>query len=211
MPEHVNQWLGAYSDGELGGARLRQVESHLAECAACRAELEQLGSLSSLLHESPAEGEFLPTERFVSNLNLNLPRRPVVTRTRRALEIGWWLVPFAVLGIWVFLQVTISLSALTLNASNSGLLGNSFSWVQAAPPQAEWVGIVTDFFGGPSSFVSQMLLSRLNEADQFVDTIAGYYLWQALLAVIYLGWLASWWFLRPAQLSNSGSMEVSAQ
>ena len=49
MIEHVNEWLGAYLDGELRGLRLRQVESHLAECSVCHSELESLRNLSALL------------------------------------------------------------------------------------------------------------------------------------------------------------------
>ena len=58
MNEHVTPWLGAYHDGELRGRRLQQVETHLAHCAACRAELEELRALSALLQESPVPETF---------------------------------------------------------------------------------------------------------------------------------------------------------
>ena len=48
MNEHVTAWLGAYHDGELRGRRLRQVETHLAHCATCRAELERLRALTAI-------------------------------------------------------------------------------------------------------------------------------------------------------------------
>ena len=52
MSEHVTEWLNAYLDGELHGARLRQVENHLAECAECRAELDECAELSALLQRN---------------------------------------------------------------------------------------------------------------------------------------------------------------
>jgi anti-sigma factor RsiW len=89
MTEHVKQWLNAYLDGELRGARMGQVESHLTECAECRAELDDLRGLFTLLRETSPAGEFISTERFVSNLTLSLPRQPEHSQPRRVLEIGW--------------------------------------------------------------------------------------------------------------------------
>ena len=66
MTKHVTEWLGPYHDGELHGARLRQVEQHLSECTECKNELEEMKGLSALLHEAPPAAHFLPTERFVS-------------------------------------------------------------------------------------------------------------------------------------------------
>lgn len=42
MNEHLNERLSAYLDGELEGAELAAAEAHLAECAACRADLDGL-------------------------------------------------------------------------------------------------------------------------------------------------------------------------
>ena len=40
MSNHVTEWLNAYLDGELADSRFYQVQSHLAECDACLAELD---------------------------------------------------------------------------------------------------------------------------------------------------------------------------
>jgi anti-sigma factor RsiW len=48
MSTHVSEWLNAYHDGELRGNRLQYVETHLAECELCQAELESLDNLSDL-------------------------------------------------------------------------------------------------------------------------------------------------------------------
>jgi predicted anti-sigma-YlaC factor YlaD len=211
MSEHVNEWLNAYLDGELSSARLRQVENHLAECDECRTELDEIQGLSALLRETAPTGKFISTERFVSNLTLNLPRRPEPPQTRKVLEIGWWLIPVGVLGAWAFLQVTLSLSSLVLAASDAGLLGNTFTWLQVNPPQAEWFATLTNLFGSQLGFTSQMVFSRLNNADLFIHSLIGPFLWQAILAVIYLGWLASWWFRQQGQSSNSGTLKFPTQ
>jgi hypothetical protein len=211
MSEHVNEWLNAYFDGELPGPRLRQVENHLAECDECRAELDGLQRLSALLRETASTGEFISSERFVSNLNLNLPRQPEAPQPRKVFEIGWWLIPLGVLGTWFFIQVTFSLSSLFLAASNAGLFGNTFTWLQGAQPQMGWFVTLTNLFGSQLNFTSRIILSNLNDTDLFIRNLLGPYLWQAFLAVAYLGWLASWWFRQQGQSSNSGTVEFPAQ
>ena len=211
MAKHITEWLNAYLDGELNKARTSQVEDHLAECAECSAELDELRRLSALLREPAPTGEFISTERFVSNLTLNLPRQPEQPQTRKALEIGWWLIPVGILGAWAFLQVTFSLSSLVLTASDAGLLGNTFTWFQGNSPQTGWFATLTNMFGSQLGFTSQMVFSTLNNTDLFIHNLIGPFLWQALLAVVYLGWLASWWFRQQGQSSNSGTVKFPSQ
>jgi hypothetical protein len=203
MSEHITQWLGAYHDGELRGAHLRQVENHLAECAECQSELEGMQGLSALLHETAPAGEFLPTERFVANLTLNLPRQPESAQPRKALEIGWWLVPVGLLGTWVFIQITFSLSSAVLFAADAGLLGSNLSWLQGNPPQMSWFALATNLLGGQVGVTGQVALSALNDAHLFVTQLTGSLLPQILLAVLYLGWLAAWWLRHQSRSSQS--------
>jgi hypothetical protein len=205
MTEHVKQWLNAYLDGELRGARMGQVENHLADCAECRTELDELRGLSALLRETAPVGEFIPTERFVANLTLNLPRQPEHSQPRKALEIGWWLTPVGILGTWLFLQVTFFLSRLVLTASNAGLLGNTFASFKGNPPQALWLETLAKLLGNQPGFIS-----TLNKADLFIQNMQGAFIWQALLAIIYLVWLASWWFRQQNQSSNSETAEFQS-
>jgi hypothetical protein len=211
MAEHIKEWLYTYLDGELRGARLRQVESHLAECGECRAELDGMQALSALLRETAPAGKFISTERFVSNLTLSLPRQPEPPQPRKALEIGWWLIPVSVLGIWVFLQVTFSLSSLVQTASDAGLLGNTFAWFQGNPPQTQWFATLMGLFGSQLGITSQMVLSPLNNADLFIHNLIGPFVWQAILAIVYLGWLVSWWFRQQNQSSTSGTVKFPSQ
>lgn len=53
--EHMRQ-LSAYHDGELSPDARSRVEAHLALCAVCRRELQELRALSRLLSESRVPG-----------------------------------------------------------------------------------------------------------------------------------------------------------
>jgi predicted anti-sigma-YlaC factor YlaD len=210
MSEHIIQWLGAYHDGELSGLRLRQVEQHLAECAECRAELDGLQGLAELLQGTAPAGDFLPTERFVANLTLNLPRQPEPPQPHRILEIGWWLIPVGLLGAWVFVQVTFALSTLALAAADTGLLGSNLAWLPGNAPQMEWFTTVMNLFGNQIGLTGQFALAELNEANLFVAQLLGRLLPQAVLAVLYLGWLGAWWLRHQRQAAqNPGNFSQS--
>ncbi len=206
MVKHITSWLNAYLDGELPDAQLRQIEKHLAECDECQAELEQIRNLSALLHETVPTDEFLPTERFVSNLTLNLPRQPAQSQPRKALEIGWWLIPVAALGVWLFFQITFSLSSVLLTASDTGLLGSGFSSLQGNPPQTRWFSLAMDLFGGQIGRTGKFILYELNDLSLFIHDMTRGFIWQALLAILYLGWLASWWWRRSNQTIPAGAV-----
>jgi hypothetical protein len=199
MVKHIIPWLNAYLDGELPDGRLRQVERHLTECDECQAELGQMRKLSALLHEAAPTDEFLPTERFVANLALNLPRQPAQAQPRRALEIGWWLIPIGALGVWLFFQITFSLSSVVLAISETGLLGNGSSWLQGNLPQARWFSLAMDLFGGQIGFTGRFILSVFNDLSLFIQDLTSRFIWQALFATLYLGWLASWWLRQSNQ------------
>jgi hypothetical protein len=206
MTKHVTEWLGPYHDGELHGGLLRQVEQHLADCTECQTELEGIKGLSALLHEAPTTADFLPTERFVTNLNLSLPRQPERSRSGRILEIAWWLIPVSLLGAWLFLQVTFSLSSVTTIASDTGLLGGSLSWLQGHPIQTEWFIDTMGLFGNQIGLSGRSILSLLNNADLFATEWVGPFLWQTLLAFSYLGWLLSWWLRHPEQPTQNAGL-----
>ncbi len=130
MSEHVTAWITAYHDDELYGARLFQVETHLRDCPACRAELEALKTLSTLLQKSPAMPVRTSPERFVAQVRLRTRPHftsPASLRTRQA---GWLFVPLSLLGIWAFLQAVLLLSHLALMALPlfGGLPGAQAEW-----------------------------------------------------------------------------------
>lgn len=209
MNQHVSELLGAYHDGELNPNRQQQVEKHLMICDECRAQLEQMRNLSALLHEPISANRFISTERFVSNLTLKLPRHPAQSQTRKALEIGWWLIPLGALGVWLFLQITFSLSTVVSTLSETGLLGNGLSWLQASAPQARWFSVATNLFGGQIGPNSKFVLSVLNELSVFIQNLTNLYIWQVLFATLYLGWLISWWLRQPNQVTSVNSAPQS--
>jgi hypothetical protein len=209
MVKHVTPWLSTYLDSELPDAQLRQVEDHLAACDECQAELEQMRNLSALLHETAPTDEFLPTERFVANLTLNLPRQPAQSRSRMALEIGWWLIPVGALGVWLFFQITVSLSSVVLTVSETGLLGNGLSWLKGNPLQTRWFSLVMDLFGGQIGSIGKFILSALNDLSLFIQNLTSRFILQALFATLYLGWLVSWWLRQSTQAIPAGTVPQS--
>ena len=209
MSKHVIEWLGAYQDGELNGARLKQVEEHLTVCAECRADLDRLQGISALLHETAGTPEFIPTERFVANLMLNLPRQPERLQSRKILEIGWWLLPVGLLGIWVFLQITNSLSSLALIASNTGLLGSNFAWLQGSQAETGWFAALMNLSGGQIDVFLRAVLSYLNNSNVFIENLADQIGLQIFIAILYLGWLAAWWLGHQQPSTNVGTFSRS--
>lgn len=204
MNPHVTELLSAYYDGELTSNLKHQVENHLQDCDTCRAELESLRELSSIL-KADVVPPHTSTERFAANLTLSLPRQPKQSPSRKALEIGWWLIPVGSLVVWLFLQITFSISSVVLTLSETGLLGNGLSWLQAGSSQARWVSMAVNLFGGQLGPNSKFVLFVLNDLSLFVYDLTSRYIWQALLATLYLGWLLSWWLRQPKQVVSTNS------
>ena len=209
MIEHVTDLLGTYVDGELHGLRLRQVEDHLTRCAACRKELAELRGLSTLLQDSlPAEA-FTPTDRFVANLALNLPRRPETASPHKPLEMLWWLVPAGVMGAWAFLRTVITVSNLVSTADLTGLFGNAAAWLQNGPLNSLWFSASMDLFGNQVHGSGRTALDLLNNYSVFSSSILIQLALQAGIALVYWVWLGLWWnrrgILKSPGLANMGS------
>jgi len=200
MIEHVTEWLSAYLDGEVHGLRLRQVEGHLEGCASCRAEMESLRGLSALLKDVPAPADFTPADRFVSNvllrLNageaaLNLPRRNPPAPSRKPIPPGWWLAPAAMLGAWFFVRTAFLLTSLVSAADATGLMGNTLAWLGGGQ-EAIWFQTAAGLFAGGTGEANSTL-SLLNEVNVFGVNLFLGFLWQAVIVLLYWGWLAFLW------------------
>jgi len=209
MSDHMTEWLGAYHDGELRGSRLHQVEHHLEECAACQAELEGLQGLSALLRDTAPAEDLIPTERFVANLTLSLPRQSEPSKPRKVIEFGWWLLPVGVLGVWLFLQITFSLSSVAMAVADAGFLPESLTWVQGGQVQTAWFATSMDLFGGQMGLTGRETLAFLNDAELFIDSLAGQFIWQIALALLYLGWLVAWWLRQQQPPTITGDISRS--
>lgn len=211
MADHITEWLGAYHDGELQGARLRQVEQHLTECTDCQAALEELRGLSALLQETPVGEGFLPAERFVANLNLNLPRRPQQPPARRWQMIAWWAIPVSLLAAWLFVNTTLWLGALAGWAVNAGLISRDAAWLQGSMPQMDWYAPAMNLAGSWAGAPGQATLMLLHDVQLVLGQLLASLIPQALLAAGYVAWLFAWWLRsHPGQVGrNSESIPQS--
>jgi predicted anti-sigma-YlaC factor YlaD len=194
MNGHVTPWLAAYHDGELKGRRLRQVEEHLVECTACRAELNELQCLSTLLHESPAAEGLLPPERFVAQVGLRLERRPTKPIWQRTLETGWRLAPAGLIGAWAFVQAVFIVAGLTLivlQVSGIDVLG-----LQQATRSETWLAAGLNYLGAE---LGNTTLSVLKTLNVLALGLAFYLTATIAIAMLYWSWLASLWTRRRHQ------------
>jgi len=199
MNKHVTAWLGAYHDGELQGGRLRQVEAHLAECAACRAELEGLRALTALVREIPAAEELTPPERFVAQVGLRLPRRAEQPVWRRALEFGWRVTPFGLFGAWAFVQAVFVVAEVVTFALRLGLGGDA---VAALLPTPQTGPGLTELFSRPGAGlndVGQVVLRLMSHGGPLGWGIILNLAVLAVIGVLYWSWLATWWVRRQRQ------------
>ena len=198
MHEDMRTLLNPYLDDELHGKRLMELELHLASCDACQNELKELRLVSNLLQNAPSPN-FMPVERFVSNLSLRLPRRTSHNLSPKPSSSALWLIPAGLLGAWFFLQTAFSLTTVVSAANITGLLGQSAYWMGGGH-QTIWFAAVTNLFGGLAGGL-ESALSLLNGLTVVGAKLMEWYLLQALIVLLYLGWLFFWWFrLRPQSI-----------
>jgi hypothetical protein len=190
MSNHVTEWLNAYLDGELKNGKLHQVEKHLVECEECRAELESLKNLSSLLHEVPAP-EFTPTERFAAQVNLRLPHEKPRAIKHKAQEVGWWMIPVSLLLLWVFIGSVEVVGDVISTADRLGLLSlnDAPAWLGSASSNgAVWSGRLEEF-----GFLDGQSLQWAAYTESFTRDNLPQIVWQLAIALLYLSWIAIWW------------------
>jgi len=199
MNKHVTAWLGAYHDGELQGGRLRQVEAHLAECAACRAELEGLRALTELVREIPAAAEVTPPERFVAQVGLRLPRRPEQPAWRRALELGWRLTPFGLLGAWAFVQAVFVMAEVVMFALRLGLGGDAAAALLPTPQTGSGLSELLSRPVAGLNDVGRVVVRLMNHGGPLGWGIILNLAALAVIGVLYWSWLATWWVRRQRQ------------
>jgi len=189
MHEDMRNLLNAYLDGELHGMRLLQLQNHLASCEACRNELKELRQISDLLRAAPAP-DFSPADKFVANLTLNLPRRALRDRPPKPGSLVWWLVPAGLMLAWFFIRSAFAVSNMVTAANATGLTESTLGWLGGGQ-ETTWFA-AANLFGGQGS----SLLSMLNSLNLFSIDMLSSFLWQALIVLLYWGWLAIWWFTR---------------
>jgi predicted anti-sigma-YlaC factor YlaD len=188
MSTHVNEWLSAYHDGELHGNRLHHVEAHLAECGLCRTELESLEGLSSVLHEVP-EPEFTSPERFAAQVNLRLPHEQTNVSRKQILEVGWWMIPVGLLGVWVFIATSNILSGVLYEANRLGLFSGLSNWLAYdTASNSHWSATLGQF-----GVLSGNSLNWAEATESFARISLPQISLQISIALLYLSWIAIWW------------------
>jgi anti-sigma factor RsiW len=195
MSRHVTNWLGGYLDGELKGLRLRRVEAHVAQCAACRGEVEALRDLVALLKESPPVEGLTPSERFAAQIELRLSPRPERPATERALEMSWRLVPIGLLAAWAFVQTVFIVAGMVQMALWTGLGGDVAAGLLPGSERGWWL---SDLFRLPEASLSdaaQILLEFVRGGGPLGWAPAIYAVLLVLIGLLYWSWLASWWAL----------------
>jgi anti-sigma factor RsiW len=204
MHEDMRTLLNAYLDGELNGTRLLEMKLHLASCESCRNELKELRLVSDLLQAAPTP-EFMPAERFVSNLTLRLPRRTLRDLPPRPGSLVWWLVPAGLLVAWSFLLTLFTVTGMVTTAQTSGLLGQAATWLVGGGQETVWFAALTSLFG-TQAVGAQSSLPLLNALNVYGTSLLQGFLWQALIVFLYWGWLAAWWLQRrprPMKMVNA--------
>ena len=197
MHEDMRALLSAYLDGELHGTRLLEMKLHLSACESCRNELKELRRVSDLLQAAP-DPEFMPAGRFASNLMLTLPRRTMRDLPPKPGSLVWWLVPGVLLAAWFFVQTVFTLTGAVTAAQISGLLGSGGQ-------ETIWFAAVTSLFGSQAA-PAQPALSLLNTLTVTGTNLLDGFLWQALIVLLYWGWLSVWWLMRrprPMKMENA--------
>jgi predicted anti-sigma-YlaC factor YlaD len=188
MSNHISEWLNAYHDGELSGNRLHQVEAHLAECELCQKELESLDRLSNALHTVPAP-EFTSAERFASQVNLRLPHKQAVISKNQIFNVGWWMIPVGLLGIWVFMSTAVFVSEILSAANSVGLLSNISGWLTfGSSSSASWTAALGQF-----GVLSGNSLNWAESTETFTRTFLPFIILNVSIALLYLSWMAIWW------------------
>jgi hypothetical protein len=193
MNGHVTAWLGAYHDGELQGRRLRQVETHLSHCETCSAELEALRALTTLLQESPAPERLGQPDRFVAQVGLRLPRRPVQPTWQRALRTAWWLAPAGLLGAWAFVHAVLFVSSLMLGAIRLGVGRDVLAGLLPASRHGWWLSDTLSLSSANLSDLGHIALQLLNSGGPLGWCVMLNLITLVGIGLLYLGWLASWW------------------
>lgn len=118
--EHPDDVLSAYLDDELAPAARREVEAHLARCADCRAELDDVAAARRAIRIMPVHGAPRPLVPAVSG--------PEARRGR----VAWGLAAAAAAAVAMFLprepQVTPSLPSLAdSHAARASVTGDPLS------------------------------------------------------------------------------------
>jgi Putative zinc-finger len=194
MSNHVTEWLNAYFDGELHGNRLHQVETHLAECERCQAELESLESISGLLHEVRTP-ELMSVDRFAAQVSLRIPHQRTVISGKKIGEFAWWIIPVGLLASWIFVSTAVVLGDVLSVAGSFGLLSGLSDWLASGPSNDIYLSATL----AQSGLLSGNGVNWMEATETFTRISLPQIILQVSIALLYLSWIAIWWARQTRQ------------
>jgi anti-sigma factor RsiW len=133
--DHLDDTLSAYLDDELAPAARREVEAHLAGCAACRAELDEVAAARRAIRIMPVHAR--PRSLVDADPFPELGRPSGVTRPAASRRRAAWALAAAVAAAIAFLlprepEVAPSLPSLAdSHAARASITGDPLT--QLAP------------------------------------------------------------------------------
>jgi len=159
MSGHLNEQLSAYLDGELEGADRAAAESHLAECAECRADLEGLTRVAkraASLDDRPPEHDLWAgiQSRIATPSTSDVV--PIGSRRRVAFTM-----PQLVAAAIVLMAISVFAGILLQRPVQQNALRPS----EAAPQMVPVGNPVTASYDSAITGMQQMLASRRGQLD----------------------------------------------
>ena len=177
MDEHITKWLDAYYDGELKGSRLKQVETHLAWCEVCQADYDAMMEISDLLRDDPLPASQISTERFVTQVELRLPREQAAPHwSNRLVRSGWSFMPVLLAFTWILIQVSTVIGVLVSRVFEFHIFASPADCLNVLNTQQIAIKFMTCNVG---------MVSR--------------YAWLWAINLLYVSWLAIWWVSKTRQ------------
>ena len=105
--QHVTDFLADYYDDELSIWRRQQVESHLRDCADCRAQLSRMQQLSDVIADYALPDALTPAETFRAQVMLKVAHRQKTQSPYHSWF--WYAVPVSLGSALVILQAIVAL------------------------------------------------------------------------------------------------------
>jgi hypothetical protein len=144
-----------------------------------------------LLVEAPLPQPQTAPETFVAQVGLRLPRRPAQSQWQRALRSAWQWAPAGLFAAWAFLQAAFFVTSLAMML---------LAYLPGAEALAGWLPQESSFLEQAASLGSANPL-EIGAFGLEVLRGGGILGWgltldlllSALLGLIALSWLASWW------------------
>src|SRR5579864_3801935 len=113
----MEKWMMPYVDGRLKLSEQREVEAHLATCAACRVRVNEFRAVSGLLDELP---QIEPSGAFDARVRARVAAEPV--------KQSWWAVfapsPRAAFAASMLLLATIWVGTHSSNVNTNNVASN---------------------------------------------------------------------------------------